>query len=135
MNKEKAVIDGVNAAYLEAPRQPRANMRNIFAIVRAVQAGGRDPIVVIDPTNRSIISDAAEFQAVLGNIQLVTVPPGEDIERVVLQTADHHNAVIVSNNTYAQHYEEYPWIEQRRIPVALVNGTVLLLENRFSKAS
>ena len=101
----------------------------------SLAASGRDPIVVIDPTNRSIISDAEEFHALLGNIESVTVPPGEEIERVVLQTADQHNAVIVSNNTYAQHYEEYPWIEERRIPVALVNGTVLLLENRFSKAS
>jgi Zc3h12a-like Ribonuclease NYN domain len=138
MKREKAVIDGANAAYLEAPRQPRANMKNILAVVRAVQAAGRDPIVVIDPTNRSIIADAAKFQAALADmddIEVMTVPPGEEIDRVVLQTADHYNASIVSNNTYAQYYEDYPWVEERRIPIALINGTIHLLEHRFSRAS
>jgi hypothetical protein len=135
MKREKAVIDGANAAYLEAPRQPRADMKNIFAVVRAVQAAGHDPIVVIDPTNRSIITDAAKFQAALAGIEVLTVPPGEEIDRMVLQTAEHYNARIVSNNTYAQYYEEYPWVEERRIPIALVNGSIHLLEHRFSRAS
>jgi hypothetical protein len=135
MKREKAVIDGANVAYVEAPRERRPNLKHIFAVVEAVVASGREPIVVIDTTNHSLIPDASDFEGRLGHIKLISVPPGEDTGRVVLDTAAKQNAAIISNNTYADYFEEFPTIEQRRIPVALVDGTVLLLENRLKRAS
>jgi hypothetical protein len=135
MKREKAVIDGANVAYVEAPRERRPNLKHIFAVVEAVAASGREPIVVIDTTNHALIPDAIDFEGRLGHIKLISVPTGEDTGRVVLDTAEKQNAAIISNNTYADYFEEFPTIEQRRIPVALVNGTVLLLENRLKRAS
>ena len=135
MNKEKAIIDGANVAYLQAPQERRANISNIFAVAQAVEAIGLDPIVVIDLSNRAIVADTHKFQAQLGPWQVVSVPPGADSGRVVLETADKYGALIVSNNIYAEYYEDYPGIEQRRIPVAFIDGTVLLLNNTLKRAS
>ena len=134
MSRQKAIIDGSNAAYLNAPREPRPNIRNISAIADAVEASGRDPIIIFDPSIRSLIVDVDEFERLLSDSRLITVPTGKDISRVVLETAEKLDAVIVSNKTYAEYYEDYPRTEERRIPVAVVNGTVLLLDRNMKRA-
>jgi len=135
MKKEKAVIDGANAMYLQAPREPRPNIRNIFAIAQAVAMSGRDPIIIVDPGIRPLIVDVDEFEKLLSDRRVTTVQSGEDLSRVVLETANKLNALIVSNNTYIDYYEDFPWIEERRISIAMVNGAVLLLDPRMRRAS
>jgi hypothetical protein len=132
--KEKAVIDGANAMYLLAPREPRPNVKNIIAIAQAVEKSGRDPIIIVDPSIRTLIVDADEFEKLLSDSRVMTVPPGEDQSRVVLDTANKLDAVIVSNNTYIDYYEEFPWIELKRISVAIMNGKAFLLDNRMKRA-
>jgi hypothetical protein len=134
MNRQKAVIDGSNAAYLNAPREWRPNIRNISAIADAVEASGRDPIIIFDPGIRSLIADVDELEKLLSDSRLITVPGGKEISHVVLETAEKLDAVIVSNKTYAEYYEDYPRTEERRIPVAVVNGKVLLLERNMKRA-
>jgi hypothetical protein len=135
MNKEKAIIDGSNVVYLQAPQVRRPNIKNISAIARAVEASGREPIIVIDPSIRSVLADADEFERLMSDPRIMTVPPGQETSRFVLETARELDAVMVSNNTYVEYYEDYPWIEQRRIPVAAVSGSVLLLDHKMKRAS
>src|SRR5580765_7069822 len=112
MERETAVVDALNVAYLQAPRERRANLKNISAIVQAVEMSGRDPIIVIDPTIRSLVADTDELDRLLSDARLAILPDGMDMGRFVLETATELNAVIVSNNTYAEYYEDYPWVEQ-----------------------
>ena|SRR5690349_15804724 len=135
MQKQKAVIDGSNIAYLEAPKQPRANIKNIFAVIRAVEERGLDPIVIVDPTIGSIVADTHELERLLAEPYVESVPEGSDAAALVLKRASENDAVIVSNSTYIDYFEEYPWIEQRRTAVAVVDGTVHLLDYRLRKAS
>jgi Zc3h12a-like Ribonuclease NYN domain len=135
MKREKAIIDGSNAVYLQAPRVPRPNVKNILAVADAVESSGRDAIIIMDPTIRSLFADLDEFEQLLSDRRVMVVPGGEDISHFVLTTADKLNAVIVSNNTYIDYFEEFPWIETRRIPVAINNGSVLLLEHKLKLAS
>jgi hypothetical protein len=135
MKREKAVIDGANVMYLQAPRERRPNIKNIFAIAQAVETSGRDPIIIVDPGIRPLIVDVDEFGKLLSDRRVTTLQSGEDLSRVVLETATKLNAVIVSNNTYIDYYEDFPWIEERRISVAMVNGAVLLLDPRMKRAS
>jgi hypothetical protein len=106
MNRQKAVIDGSNAAYLNAPREWRPNIRNISAIADAVEASGRDPIIIFDPGIRSLIADVDELEKLLSDSRLITVPGGKEISHVVLETAEKLDAVIVSNKTNSVYYEE-----------------------------
>src|SRR5262245_35908224 len=105
MNKDKAIIDGSNLSYLEAPKQPRANIKSIFDVMRAVEARGLEPVVVIDPDGRSVV-DANDLQRLLEERSVVKVPSDSDQARVVLEMALKHNAVIVSNNAYVDYLEE-----------------------------
>ena len=134
MKREKAVIDGANAMHLQAPREPRPNIKNIFAIVQAVERSGRDPVIIVDLGIRPLIVDVNEFEKLLSDRRVMTVSPGEDLSRVVLETASKLDAVIISTNTYIDYYEDFPWIELRRISVAMVNGTAVLLDQKLKRA-
>lgn len=135
MPRQKAIIDGSNSAYLQAPRERRANIKNISAVAKAVEKSGRDPVIIIDPSIRSLLVDVDEFERLMSDSRLMTVPAGRDMNHFVLETAEKLNAVIVSNYTYVEYYEEYPWVEERRIPVAIVDGSVILLDAKMKRAS
>ena len=120
--------------YLQAPREPRPNIKNILAIAQVVERSGRDPIIILDPGIRPLIADVNEFEKLLSDRRVMTVSPGEDLSRVVLETASKLDAVIISTNTYIDYYEDFPWIELRRISVAIVNGTAVLLDQKLKRA-
>ena len=132
---QKAVIDGSNAAYLKAPRERKPNIRNISEVARAVERSGLVPIIIIDPDMRSLMVDVEEFERLLSDKRTMPLPPGKEFSRFVVEVADDVNGVIVSNYTYSEHYEDYPWIEERRIPVAIVNSSVMLLSEKLKQAS
>jgi hypothetical protein len=135
MNRPKAIVDASNVAYLQAPREPRPNIKNISAVADAVEASGRDPIIILDPTIRTLIVDVDEFERLLSDSRIMPLPSGKEIGRFVVETADQLDAEIVSNNTYIDYFEDYPWIELRRIPVAIVNGDIILLDRKLRRAS
>ena len=77
------------------------------------------------------LGEAEALTTLLLSPGVITVPPGWDAAREVLEIAQENDAIVVSNNAYADYWEEYPWVELCRLPVALVDGTVCLLEERF----
>ena len=130
MAKEKAVIDGCNIAYLQSP-QRKPSIRNIFNVIAAVRASGREPLVIIEPTVLSILGEVELFQRLLSEPCVLSILPGSDAARTVLETARECDAIIVSNNTYVDYWSEYPWVELCRLPVASIDNSVCLLESRF----
>jgi hypothetical protein len=133
-HRDKAVIDGHNAAYLQAPRERRPIIKNILKVAEALEASGRDPIIVFDPSIRSLIASVDDLEILLSDPRVIALPGGREMNQFVLETAERLNAFVVSNNTYAEYCDDYLWINERRIPVALVNGEVHLLD-KTRKAS
>ena len=135
MRKEKAVIDASNMLHLAPPGQQKASIESIYAVIDAVKASGREPLVVVDPASFFAVGDPKDLQELLRESFVITIPLGSDGTRAVLETAKERDAIVVSNNTYADYWNEFPWIGLCRLPVALVDGAVCLLEERFNKAS
>jgi len=133
-HRDKAVIDGNNAAYLKAPRERRPIIENILKIAEALEASGRDPIIVFDPSIRSVLASVDDLETLLSDPRVIALPGGKEMNQFVLETAERLNAFVVSNNTYAEYWDDYFWIIERRIPIAVVNGAVLLLD-KTKKAS
>ena len=135
MRKEKAVIDASNILYLEVPRLQKPRIKTIYAVIDAVKASGREPILVVEPALLSTIGDPENLENLLAESFVLSIPDGSDTSRTVLETAEQRDAIIVSNSTYSDYLGEYPWVELCRLPVALVDGHVCLLEQRFKRAS
>jgi Zc3h12a-like Ribonuclease NYN domain len=135
MRKENAVIDASNVLHLEAPRQQKPRIKTIYAVIDAVKASGREPILVVEAATLSTVGDPENLENLLAESFVLSIPDGSDTNRAVLETAEQRNAIVVSNNIYSDYWSEYPWVELCRLPVALVDGHVRLLEQRFRKAS
>jgi len=135
MRKQKAVIDASNILHLEVPRQQKPRIKTIYAVVDAVKASGREPILVVEAAMLSTIGDPKNLENLLSESFVLAIPDGSDTSRAVLETAEQRDAIVVSNDTYSDYLNEYPWVELCRLPVALVDGHVCLLERRFRKAS
>jgi hypothetical protein len=135
MRKENAVIDASNILHLEVPRQQKPRIKAIYAVIDAVKASGREPILVVEVAMLSTVCDPENLENLLAESFVLAIPDGSDGSRVVLETAEQRDAIVVSNNTYSDYLGEYPWVELCRLPVALVDGHVCLLEWRFKKAS
>jgi len=135
MRKQIAVIDASNVLHLEVPRQQKPRIKNIYAVINAVKASGREPVLVVETAMLSTVGDPENLEKLLAESFVLSIPDGSDASRAVLETAQERDAIIVSNNTYSDYWGEYPWVELCRLPVALVDGHVCLLERRFKKAS
>ena len=135
MRKQIAVIDASNVLHLEVPRQQKPRIKNIYAVINAVKASGREPVLVVETAMLSTVGDPENLEKLLAESFVLSIPDGSDASRAVLETAQERDAIIVSNNTYSDYWGEYPWVELCRLPVALVDGHVCLLERRFQKAS
>ena len=135
MRKQKAVIDASNILHLEVPRQQKPRIKTIYAVIDAVKASGREPILVVEAAALSTVGDPENRENLLAESFVLSIPDGSDTSRAVLETAKQRDAIVVSNDTYSDYWEEYPWVELCRLPAALVDGHVCLLEQRFKKAS
>jgi len=130
MKKEKAVIDGCNVVYVDSPRR-KPSIKNIFAVISAIEASGREPVVIVHPAVLSILGEFELLERLLSQSCVVRIPAGSDPARAVLEKAQECDAIIVSNNAYVDYWNEFPWVELCRLPVAAVDGRVSLLEARF----
>jgi hypothetical protein len=130
MQREKAVIDGCNIVYLDSP-QRKPSIENIFAVIAAVRASAREPLVIVEPAALSVLGESALLQKLLSESCVMSVPTGSDVARVVLEKAQECDGIVVSNNTYTDYWSEYPWVELCRLPVAKIEGSACLLEARF----
>ena len=135
MEKQKAVIDASNILHLEVPRQQKPRIETIYAVIDAVKASDREPILVVEAAALSTVGDPENRENLLAESFVVSIPDGSDTSRAVLETAEQRDAIVVSNNIYSDYWNEYPWVELCRLPVALIDGHVCLLEWRFKKAS
>ena|SRR5262245_1076595 len=133
MQRENAVIDGYNMLYLESP-QRKPSIENIFAVIAAVRASGREPIVMVEPAVLSVVGEFELLQRLISEPCVINIPAGSDGARVILEKAQECDGIVVSNNTYIDYWGDYPWVELCRLPVAKIDGSVCLLEARFKDA-
>ena len=57
MRKQKAVIDASNILHLEVPTQQKPRIETIYAVIDAVKASGREPILVVEAAALSTVGD------------------------------------------------------------------------------
>lgn len=122
-----AVVDGANVAH-SAPSDGDPRISNIVAMRKALIDEGYDPVIVVDATLRHEIDDPEQLEALLDSEKIRQAPAGTDADYFVLEIADGNDAVVISNDLFEDYEDEYPWIEQRRIPFMIVRGEVHLYE-------
>ena len=127
------VIDGANVAFEERSADGKPKVSNLVAIARQVRDRGYEPIIIIDASLRHEVDDPRQLEALIDDQRVRQVPAGTDADFFVLKTAEQQRAPVVSNDQFKPHREQFPWIEQRRVPFMIVEGRVQLYEQALER--
>jgi hypothetical protein len=131
--KDIAVVDGSNVAYAELSEQGEPKVSNLVAVGRALEAHGYRPIVIVDATLRHEVDDPEQLEGLLDKQEVRQAPAGTDADFFVLETAEQHQALVVSNDEFDQFRGEYPWITERRLPFMIVEGRAELYKPKLAR--
>lgn len=123
-----AVVDGSNIAYAELSAKGEPKVSNIVAVCQDLRQRGYRPVVIVDASLRHVIDDPAQLEGLMDDQDVRQAPAGTQADYFVLEVADDLRAVVISNDTFEEYRERYPWIEERRVPLMVVGGEVLLHE-------
>jgi hypothetical protein len=126
--KRAIVVDGSNVAFESQSQAGKPRMSNIIAVRDALRERGYEPIIIVDAALRHKIDDQDQLEALIDRQEVLQAPAGTDADFFVLETADQRELKVISNDTYREFREKYPWIRDRRVPVMFVDGLAQLYD-------
>ena len=126
MSASKLVVDGANVAYAELSHAGDPKVSNLVAMLDVLRQEGYEPIVIIDASLRHDVDDPEQLEALLDEYVCCQVPADTDADYFILETADRLQASVVSNDEFEEWLDDYPWIEERRVPFMIIHGQVEL---------
>lgn len=122
--RKVAIVDGGNVAYIEQSDKGQPKVSNITAVRQALEERGYQPIIIVDASTRHQVDDPEQLEHLIEEQIVRQAPADTDADYFVLKIADQMKAVVVSNDEYREFQHKYPWIEERRVPLMIVNGRV-----------
>lgn len=128
------VIDGSNVAHEENSQEGKPKIANLLNLERELKERGYDPITIVDARLFHIIDDPDQLDALIKKNEIDQAPAGTEADYWVLETAERHNAQVISNDRFDEYQEQYPWIRERRVPFMIVEGHVELYEPALKDA-
>lgn len=132
MSSDRIVlVDGANVGYAEKTRDEKPKMSNIVAVCKTLREKGFKPLVIVDASFRHEVDDPDQLEALLDDQEMRQAPAGTNADYFLLQTSEETGAVIVSNDTFSDFRDQFDWIENRRVPVMIINGEVILYEENL----
>ncbi|TFG14607.1 hypothetical protein EU537_02775 [Candidatus Thorarchaeota archaeon] len=126
MSKQVAIVDGSNVAYLELSENNKPKIDNLRKVSKKLETKGYRPVVIIDASLRHEVDDPELLDELEDTGFLHQAPAGTDADYFIVETADRKDGIIVSNDTYEEYEEDYPWLPNRRVPLMIVEGEVEL---------
>jgi hypothetical protein len=128
---QTVLVDGANIAHIEKTQDDKPRMSNIVAVCKALREKGFKPLVIVDASFRHVVDDPDQLEALIDSQEVHQAPAGTEADYFLLKTAQDTGAVIVSNDTFTEYHDKYNWIENRRVPAMIINGEVILHEDKF----
>jgi hypothetical protein len=126
VSKRVAVVDGSNVAYLELSEDNKPQIDNLRKVSKKLKTKGYKPVVIIDASLQHEVDDPELLDDLEDTGFLHQAPAGTDADYFIVETADRKNGIIISNDTYDEYEEDYPWVARRRVPLMIVEGEVEL---------
>ena len=126
--KKVAVIDGANVAYEERSAGGKPLLSNLTKVRRELEERGFEAVILVDASLKYDIDDQEQLETLIRSQEVRQVPAGTDADYFIIQFADQLDALIVTNDRYKDYAEQYPWVNERRLPYMIVRGEVVLYD-------
>lgn len=126
--QEQIVVDGANVAFEERAANGKPKVSNLIAVRKALEQQGFESLIIVDASLWHEVDDPDQLDALIKQQVVRQAPAGTDADYFVLTTAQQQHAQVVSNDRYEPYREQFPWIDERRVPLMIVEGRVELYQ-------
>ena len=132
LDSKKIVVDGSNVVWQEK-KEGKPNIYNIVIVMNSLVAKGYKPIFFVDASLRHLIpeGDKTTFDKWIEIEIIKQVPSGVKADDIILQYADMKGIKVVSNDTYNEYTNIYPWLtdkkENRHVKLNIVDKEVVFV--------
>lgn len=130
-----SVIDGSNVLFWGGPQ---ADLQNVLAVVQAVRARGREPLVWFDANagyricDRYLRDDELAQLLNLPGRQVRIAPSGTPADPLILADATKLSATVISNDRFRDWHEQFPLA---RDPRRVIRGRIAAGTARLERPS
>ncbi|HEY0170002.1 MAG TPA: hypothetical protein VGB98_03045 [Pyrinomonadaceae bacterium] len=128
--RRMVVIDGANVAYEERSAGGKPKFSNLLKVRRELEERGFEPVILVDASLKYDIDDQEQLENLIRSQQVRQVPAGTDADFFIIQFSQELDALIVTNDRYKDYADQYPWVNERRLPYMIVKGEVVLYEEQ-----
>lgn len=128
-----AVVDGSNVAHERRTPDGQPRVDNLTAVRDELQRLGFEVMIIVDAALAHQVDDPEELERLIDADVVKQAPAETDADYFILEQAEATEAIVVSNDRYRDRTHEYPWIEDRRVPVMILDGRVELYEPRLGQ--
>ncbi|HEX8285370.1 MAG TPA: hypothetical protein VF588_18590 [Pyrinomonadaceae bacterium] len=128
--KKMVVIDGANVAYEERSAGGKPKFSNLLKVRRELEEKGFEAVILVDASLKYDIDDQEQLENLIRSQQVRQVPAGTDADFFIIQFSQELDALIVTNDRYKDYADQYPWVQERRLPYMIVKGEVVLYEDQ-----
>jgi hypothetical protein len=125
------LVDGANVGHIEKTKSGKPKMSNIVQVCQVLREKGFNPLVIVDASFRHKVDDPDQLEALIQSQEIRQAPAGTEADYFLLETAQEIGAMIVSNDTFSDFEDVYDWIEDRRVPAMIIDGDVILYEEKL----
>ncbi len=122
------VIDGANIACEIRDKDRKAKLSNIQLLVNKVESlGAQSCVILCDRSLRHDIDHKDEYMEYVHNNEIIETPAGTQADVFILKYAKKHNAYVVSNDRFKDHYDSFSesWIKQKRVPFTIIKDEII----------
>ncbi|MCG3217453.1 MAG: hypothetical protein KAR35_00520 [Candidatus Heimdallarchaeota archaeon] len=133
-SSKKAVIDGSNVAWEETSSSGRAQIKNIFAVIKKLNESNFEEIITLaDAALRYQVETQTTLDNAIKNGEIKLLPSGVEGDLFILRLARSIGAMVISNDAFRQYKDDNKWIASKRIPFTIMGEKVFLHPPRMSE--
>ncbi|MHA1911451.1 MAG: NYN domain-containing protein [Candidatus Kariarchaeaceae archaeon] len=126
-SSKKAVIDGSNVAWEETSSSGRAQIKNIYSVIKKLKESNFEEIITLaDAALRYQVESQTTLDNAIKNGEIKLLPAGVEGDLFILRLARSIGAMVISNDAFRQYKEDNKWIASKRIPFTIMGDKVFL---------
>ncbi len=124
--KKSIIVDGSNIAWEES-KNGKPQIKNILEAINILKDYGFEEIIVLtDAALRYQISNPKELDDAVNKGLIKVLPAKVDADSFILRLSAQKGSLIMTNDLFREFRDQFPWIDNRRIPYTIINGKIFL---------
>lgn len=133
--RPEILVDAANVAFTNRDEPgERGSVNNILKMRQALVELGFRPIFIADASLKYAVDNPDELARLEQSDQILEAPAGTDADYFLLAYSEREGLPIVSNDVFRDRRAEFPHAARRRVPFMIVDGEVIVDEERLRQA-